>query len=176
MVVLTGVTGCGKSLVGRALAAHLHWDFLEGDAFHGPTALSKMVRGEALTEDDRFPWLDRLAEEVRLRWTKGRNSVLACSALREVYRDILRSACPDLLFVHLHGDPERLVERLRQRTDHFSDERLLPSQCAAWEPCPDALALDAFLPVDDLVQRIAERLELSRKAIPAPASAPAPAG
>jgi gluconokinase len=175
LVVLMGVTGCGKSTVGRALAASLRWDFLEGDAFHTPMALSKMVRGEGLVDADRIPWLHRLADEIQVRVSTGRPSVLACSALKESYRTILRAACPDLLFVHLAGDAERLSERLSRRTGHFADERLLPSQFAALEPCDEALKLDAFRPVEALVAAVEERLALS-PAAPAAASERSPAG
>lgn len=162
-VVVVGVTGCGKSTLGRALAAKLGWTFLEGDAFHGPLSLSKMVRGEALTDVDRLPWLERLAHEIHLLESAGRHAVLACSALKESYRALLRDASKKLVFVHLDAPQEKIAERLSHRVGHFADGRLLPSQCAAWEPCPDALVLDAFLPVDDLVERVAEGFDLVPK-------------
>lgn len=174
LVVLMGVTGCGKTTLGRALAAALQWDFLEGDAFHSPLSLSKMVRGESLEDEDRFPWLERLGQEVRLREAHGKNSVLACSALKGAYRDVLRQASKEVRFVHLVGDPPRLAERLARRTGHFADGRLLPFQLAALEPCPGALELDAFLPVNELVARVMAWLEQATP--PAPASTPAQAG
>jgi carbohydrate kinase (thermoresistant glucokinase family) len=160
-VVVIGVTGCGKSTFGRALAASTGWEYLEGDAFHGPLSLSKMVRGEPLTDSDRFPWLERLAHEIRSRESTGRCAVLACSALKESYRTVLREASKDLVFVHLDGTQERIAHRLAQRVGHFADGRLLPSQFATWEPCPDALLLDAFLPVEDMVARVREKLNLA---------------
>ncbi|HXP89462.1 MAG TPA: gluconokinase [Fibrobacteria bacterium] len=160
-VVVIGVTGCGKSTLGRALAAATGWDYLEGDAFHGPLSLSKMVRGVPLTDLDRLPWLERLAHEVRTRESVGRCAVLACSALKESYRTLLREAARDLAFVHLDGPRERIAERLAQRVGHFADGRLLPAQFAAWEPCPDALVLDAFLPVEQLVAQVREKLDLA---------------
>jgi carbohydrate kinase (thermoresistant glucokinase family) len=160
-VVVIGVTGCGKSTFGRALAASMEWDYLEGDAFHGPLSLSKMVRGEPLTDSDRFPWLERLAHEIRSRESTGRCAVLACSALKESYRVPLREASKDLVFVHLDGTQERIAHRLAQRVGHFADGRLLPSQFATWEPCPDALVLDAFLPVEDMVAQVREKLDLA---------------
>jgi len=168
LLVLMGVTGCGKTTLGRALAVTLQWDFLEGDAFHSPLSLSKMVRGESLEDDDRFPWLERLGQEVQLREAHGKCSVLACSALKEKYRDVLRQASRDVRFVHLVGDPARLAERLARRTGHFADGRLLPSQLAVLEPCPGALELDAFLPVNELVAQVMEWL--GETARPAPAS------
>jgi gluconokinase len=152
----------------------LQWDFLEGDAFHSPLSLSKMVRGESLEDDDRFPWLERLGQEVQLREAHGKSSVLACSALKESYRDILRRASKEVRFIHLVGDQARLAERLSRRTGHFADGRLLPSQVAALEPCPGALELDAFLPVNDLVARVMDWL--GEEAPPAPASGQSPAG
>lgn len=157
-VVVMGVTGCGKSTLGRALAIALGWDFLEGDAFHGPLNLAKIVRGEVLTDLDRLPWLERLAHEIRLREASGRRAVLACSALRESYRDLLREASPGLAFVHPQASEERIAERLKHRVGHFADGRQLPSQYALLESCPDALPLDAFLPVDAQVARVREHL------------------
>ena len=174
LVVLMGVTGCGKTTLGRALAVTLQWDYLEGDAFHSPLSLSKMVRGESLEDDDRFPWLERLGQEVQLREAHGKSSVLACSALKEKYRDVLRQASRDVRFVHLVGAPDRLAERLARRTGHFADGRLLPSQLAVLEPCSEALELDAFLPVSELVARVVEWL--GEAAPPAPASARIRAG
>lgn len=166
-VVVMGVTGCGKSTLGRALALALGWDFLEGDAFHGPLNLSKMVRGEALTDFDRLPWLERLAHEIHLRDCAGRRAVLACSALKESYRILLREASEKLVFVHLDAPQEKLAERLSHRVGHFADGRLLPSQCAALEPCADALVLDALLPVEDLVARVAQHLGKASKSVAA---------
>jgi len=163
-VVVIGVTGSGKSTLGRALASTLEWEFLEGDAFHGPLSLSKLVRGEPLTDLDRLPWLERLAHEIRVRDSAGRCAVLACSALKESYRALLREATKDLAFVHLDAPQEKIAERLSHRVDHFADGRLLPSQCSVWEPCPDSLVLDAFLPVDDLVSRVVEELGLQSSA------------
>jgi len=159
-VVVIGVTGCGKSTFGRALAASTGWDYLEGDAFHGPLSLSKMVRGESLTDLDRLPWLERLAHEIQTRERAGRCAVLACSALKESYRTLLREASKDLVFIHLDGPQERIAQRLAQRVGHFADGRLLPGQFDAWEPCPDALVLDAFLPVEDLVAQARGKLAL----------------
>jgi len=163
-VVVMGVTGCGKSTLGRALALALGWDFLEGDAFHGPLNLAKIVRGEVLTDLDRLPWLERLAHEIRLREASGRCAVLACSALKESYRDLLREASKRLAFVHPNASEERIAERLLHRVGHFADGRRLPSQYAVLEPCPDALPLDAFLPVGDQVVRVVEALGLAPRA------------
>jgi len=160
-VVVIGVTGCGKSTFGRALAASTGWDYLEGDAFHGPLSLSKMVRGEPLTDLDRLPWLERLAHEIHTRESVGRCAVLACSALKESYRTLLREASKDLVFVHLDGPQERIAQRLAHREGHFADGRLPPAQFAAWEPCRDALVLDAFLPVEDLVATVRGKLDLA---------------
>jgi len=165
-MVVMGVTGCGKSTLGRALSLVLGWDFLEGDTFHGPLCLAKMVRGEALTDQDRFPWLERLAHEIHVRESSGRCAVLACSALKESYRTLLRQASRRLVFVHLDAPQEKIAERLSHRVGHFADGRLLPSQCEMLEPCPDALVLDAFLPTEDQVARVLEGLGLPSSSAP----------
>jgi gluconokinase len=149
-----GVTGCGKSTVGRALAEDLGWDFVEGDAFHGPLNLSKLVRGECLTDDDRLFWVERISEEIQRAHRFGRKMVLACSALKESQREVLRGASRGVAFVHLQGTPEMIARRLEQRMDHFANAALLPGQFSALEPCPQALSLDALLSVSEQVQAV----------------------
>lgn len=149
-----GVTGCGKSTVGRAIAEDLGWIFIEGDAFHGPLNLSKLVRGECLTDEDRRFWVQQLADEVKRRVASGRKLVLACSALKESQRKVLSGASAGVAFVHLHGDPEAIARRLELRTGHFANAALLPGQFAALEPSPDALELDALLTVPELVSAV----------------------
>jgi gluconokinase len=154
ILVIMGVTGCGKSTVGRALAEDLGWNFVEGDAFHGPLNLSKLVRGECLTDEDRLFWVQQLAQEIKRSEASRRRMVLACSALKKSQRDILASASSSLAFVHLHGTPEAIARRLEQRTGHFANAALLPGQVAALEPSPEALQLDALLTVPELVSAI----------------------
>lgn len=126
--VVMGVSGCGKSTVGRALAARLDLGFRDGDDLHPPANIAKMARGEPLTDVDREPWLRAVGAELRP------GTVMACSALRRRYRDLLREVAPgDVLFIYLHGTRETLIERMRHRNGHFMPIALLDSQIATLE-------------------------------------------
>ena len=133
-VVVMGVSGCGKSTVGRGLAARLGVGFIEGDELHPPRNVARMAAGTALTDADRAGWLDALAERIAAARAAGQGLVLACSALKRAYRDRLRAADPGLRFVHLHGDAELLRARMAQRSDHYMPPSLLASQLATLEP------------------------------------------
>ena len=157
-LVVMGVSGAGKTTIGKALADHLGAEFLEGDRFHPPANIAKMSRGEALDDIDRAPWLDRLGEELARRGGEGRDVVLACSALKHAYRDRLRRFCPALRFVYLRGDPEMIRARLAARHGHFMPPELLESQFAALqEPGADeaAITVDVRTPAGRLVSDIA---------------------
>jgi gluconokinase len=132
-VVVMGVSGCGKTTVGEGVAEVVGWRFAEGDAYHPRSNIDKMASGEALTDEDRQPWLERLASWIGEQEAAGRSSVLSCSALRRSYRDVLRSGAPDVRFVHLHGDRSILEERLSTRAGHFFPARLLDTQLATLE-------------------------------------------
>ena len=127
-----GVAGCGKTTIGIALAARLRAVFLDGDHFHPPQNIEKMSRGEALTDADRWPWLDRFAIELAGR----RGTVIGgCSALRRVYRErIAKAAGEPVLFVHLVGDAGLIAQRMAGREGHFMPLSLLQSQFATLEP------------------------------------------
>lgn len=138
-LVVMGAAGSGKTTVGRELSARTGWPFLDGDDFHTPEARRRMARGEALTDADRWPWLERLRAELGTRPA----AVLACSALRRVYRDRLRG--PGVRFLFLRVPELLLRERLAARTGHYAGPDLLPSQLATLEPPgrdePDVLTL-----------------------------------
>jgi gluconokinase len=165
VVVVMGVSGAGKTTVGRALAARLGWRFEDADDWHPPANVAKMRRGEPLTDADRRPWMAALAAAVTAWTAEGRHVVLACSALHAWQRDVLRDAGPVRL-VHLRGTFDDIDARLRARSGHFMPESLLASQLAALEePGPgEALVVDARLPVATLVSAIVTQLGL-----PAPA-------
>ncbi|WP_454043387.1 gluconokinase [Cellulosimicrobium sp. Marseille-Q8652] len=135
-VVVMGVAGCGKSTVGSLLAARLGLRFVDADDLHPPANVTKMTAGTPLTDDDRLPWLDRVADVMRAGADAGTPVVVACSALRRPYRDALRRG-GDLAFVHLHGDRDLLAGRIAARADHFMPSTLLDSQLAALEPVAD---------------------------------------
>lgn len=160
-VVVMGVSGCGKSTVGRLIAEALDRPYLEGDAFHPPANVERMRAGTPLTDEDRAPWLHTLAERLAQARRDGGGVVLACSALKRRYRDVLRGdvpsgGTPDLAFVHLHGTRELLESRMAQRSGHYMPASLLASQLDALEPPqPDELAitLDVALPPEQIAQR-----------------------
>ncbi|MFO1414370.1 MAG: gluconokinase [Burkholderiales bacterium] len=160
ILVVMGVSGCGKSTVGQALAEAVGWPFLDADDFHPPANIAKMAAGQPLVDDDRWPWLDRIADELRTILARGGHAVLACSALREVYRERLRRA-GDVRFVFLQGDRDTIAARLAARTHVYMPPSLLPSQFATLEPPTDALAVDIRDAVPVQVQRIRAAFSLS---------------
>jgi gluconokinase len=132
-VVVMGVSGAGKTTLGRALAEALGVEFIEGDAFHPADNVAKMSRGEPLDDADRWPWLDRLAAEFAHAAAERRGLVLACSALKRAYRDRLRRGARGLRLVYLKGDKALIRARLVSRRGHFMPPGLLDSQFAALE-------------------------------------------
>ena len=139
-LVLMGVSGRGKSTVGHALAETTGGTFLDGDDFHPPANIEKMSRGVPLDDDDRAGWIEALRDAIR---DSGAPLLfVACSALREKHRDILRSGCPTLTFIYLHGSKELLASRLAQRSDHFMPPGLLDSQLGDLEAPADAFRVD----------------------------------
>ena len=161
LVVLMGVSGCGKSTVGRLLATMIGAGFLEGDDLHPPLNVERMAAAIPLTDDDRRDWLLALARRLANARTERRSLVVSCSALKRSYRDMLRGASEDVAFVHLHADPALLDARLSARADHFMPASLLASQLQTLEaPGPDehAVAFDAALPPDWIAQQAAEWL------------------
>lgn len=155
--VIMGVSGCGKSTIGAALAASFAVPFLEGDAFHPADNVSKMASGVPLDDDDRAGWLQALATELQQAQAEDRGLVLSCSALKRRYRDLLRAADPQLRFVHLAGPRALIADRMHQRPDHYMPPSLLDSQLRILEPLqPDegGLTLDITQPPAALVDRI----------------------
>jgi len=170
LVVVMGVSGVGKTTVGKRLAERLGVEFLEGDDFHPPANVEKMKRGEALTDADREPWLQILARELAARREAGKGVVLACSALRRRYRDILRAGHDDVDFVFLDADQAVIQRRLDARHGHFMPPSLLDCQFATLEkPGPDerAIVVDACLPPDVIVETVLQR-SAARRAAPKP--------
>jgi carbohydrate kinase (thermoresistant glucokinase family) len=137
-LVLMGVSGCGKTTVGRTLARRTGWPFLDADDLHSAEAVRRMTEGLPLTDDDRWPWLGRVADWIGERHRAGEPAVVACSALKRAYRDRLRAADPDLRFVYLRAERAQIAQRLAGRHDHFFPARLLETQFANLEePGPD---------------------------------------
>ncbi|AOZ49503.1 gluconokinase [Chromobacterium vaccinii] len=161
-IVVMGVAGCGKSSVGRLLAEAIGASFIEGDSFHPPENIARMRAGIPLDDDDRASWLANLAGKLRQGRESGEPMVLACSALKRRYRDVLRGGDPGLRFVHLFGDKALIAERMRERSGHFMPESLLDSQFRDLEaPGADEAAIpcDVALPPDALLRRILAELD-----------------
>lgn len=155
VILVMGVAGAGKTTVGAALAAALHWRFCDADSFHSAENVDKLRRGIPLTDADRAPWLRDIRSAVRGWIDRGESAVLACSALKGSYRDhIVAGHDAQVKLVYLKADPSLLRRRLRERTDHFVGEALLASQLATLEEPPTALVLDAGLAPDVLVGQI----------------------
>ncbi|ATP29316.1 gluconokinase [Chromobacterium violaceum] len=160
-IVVMGVAGCGKSSVGRLLAEAIGARFIEGDSFHPPENIQRMRAGIPLGDDDRAGWLANLAAQLRQGRDSGEPLVLACSALKRRYRDVLRDGDPGLRFVHLYGDKALIAERMRERSGHFMPESLLDSQFRDLEaPGADesAIPCDVSLPPEALLPRILAEL------------------
>jgi gluconokinase len=134
IAVVMGVSGSGKTSVGRHLATALGWTFAEGDDFHPPANVAKMAGGTPLTDEDRWPWLDAIGRWIATETTEDRSAVVTCSALKRSYRDRLRLAWPDLRLIYLRVERADLHRRLAARLEHFFPEKLLDSQLQTLEP------------------------------------------
>ncbi len=155
-IVIMGVSGCGKSSVGEAIAATSGVRLIEGDAFHPAENIAKMSVGIPLTDADRVGWLRRLGENVAANVAAGDEAVLTCSALKLIYRNQLRTAVPGLGFVFLELSPAVAAERMAHRPSHFMPASLVDSQFATLEPPtgePRVLTLDATLPLAEIAAR-----------------------
>ncbi|MGC9665264.1 gluconokinase [Planosporangium sp. 12N6] len=162
-VVVMGVSGCGKTTVARGISAATGLAFAEADEFHSEANVAMMRAGVPLSDTERWPWLRALAAWVADRAAEGVPTVLACSALKRAYRDVLRQGAPAMEFVHLDGSAAVIRERLSARTGHYMPASLLDSQIAALEPLqPDesGLVLDASRAPDDLVRAAIDGLGL----------------
>ena len=159
IIVLMGVTGSGKSTVGRLLAKRLRWKFLEGDDFHSRANIEKMKRGVPLNDEDRKPWLKAIRESIRIAIGRGENAVIACSALKSSYRRTLQLG-GKVIFIYLKADLLLIQKRLKKRTGHFMNPALIESQFDALEQPRRALQVDAGLSPATIVQRIRTQLHV----------------
>ena len=160
IVIVMGVTGAGKTTVGQLLADKLGWQFADGDDFHPLANVEKMRRGIPLTDDDRRPWLAQLRTQIQAWIAQHRNVVLACSALKQSYRDELRTG-PEVRFVYLKGSPELISRRLQSRHGHFAGAQILAGQFADLEEPADAVTVDVSADPSKIVAEIRQKLGLA---------------
>lgn len=155
--VVMGVSGCGKSEIGRRLAQRLGTAYAEGDDDHPAQNVAKMAAGIPLDDDDRRDWLQLLAGRIADAAAGGQGLVLSCSSLKRRYRDVLRSGDPELVFIHLHGDQALISRRMQTRPGHFMPPALLDSQLRDLEPLhqdENGIRLDIAEPPEALIERI----------------------
>ncbi|GGK77965.1 gluconokinase [Ornithinimicrobium pekingense] len=161
-LVVMGVSGCGKSTIARALHERLGWEYAEGDSYHPQANIDKMAGGRPLVDEDRWPWLRILADWTAERDARGEPTILACSALRRAYREMLREGGAGTYFVHMHGDKGLLLERMESR-EHFMPPTLLESQLDTLEmlaPDERGIVVDIANPVERAVRMVMAQLDL----------------
>ncbi len=161
VLVVMGVSGCGKSTVAGLLAGRLGWDLADGDDLHPEANVAKMAAGVPLDDADRRPWLERVARWIGEHTEAGRSGVITCSALKRSYRDLLRG--PDVTFVFLHGSKKLIASRLARRHGHYMSAALLDSQFATLEPPSDdeqAITVEIEAPPAAQADTIMQRLHL----------------
>jgi carbohydrate kinase (thermoresistant glucokinase family) len=164
VLVMMGVSGCGKSTVAALMAGQLGWPFEEGDALHPASNIEKMKAGHPLTDGDRLPWLEQVAAWVDERLTAGESALITCSALKRSYRNVINRRGSGVVFVYLAGSREAIAARLAARHGHFMPPGLLDSQFADLEePTPDepAIRVDIGPAPSVIAERIVEALGLS---------------
>ena len=158
-----GPAGSGKTTVGELLANQLSWEFADGDDFHPPANIAKMSQGIPLTDEDRLPWLQSIRDAMQQWLAQGRNAVVACSALKRSYRDLLGidSNAKDIKLVYLEGSYDQLLERLHSRKGHYMKEQMLASQLADLEEPENALTIDVSKSAEEIVSEIRRLLRLA---------------
>ena len=152
-LIVMGVSGSGKSTIGEKLAERLGWSYEDGDKFHPASNVAKMSAGQPLTDEDRWPWLRAIADEIERVCEAGEHVVIASSALKRAYRDILVHGRPDIRIIYLDGPQELIASRLAQRKNHFMPPGLLESQFRTLEP-PDASENPVTVSIDGSVETI----------------------
>jgi gluconokinase len=157
--IVMGVSGCGKTSVGKSLARFLGWDFYDADDFHPPANVAKMANGIPLDDSDRAPWLAALHDLISSSLEADQPGVLACSALKERYRQQLMNGNEGVQLIYLKGSYDLIWSRMEKRTDHYMKPHMLKSQFEALEEPMNALTMDVSMSVDDIVQEIMKHME-----------------
>ncbi|WP_380167284.1 gluconokinase [Jannaschia sp. R86511] len=173
-LVVMGVSGTGKTTIALQLEGLLGWEFLEGDSLHPRRNVEKMAAGHPLTDQDRAPWLQALADWTGVQHAEGLSTVMTCSSLRRSYRNMLTADAPGTFFVHLVGDPDLILARMQSR-EHFMPPSMLESQLKTLEPLQhdeSGAEFDVADPPDAIARRVVEHLGLSPAGPPAAEPAP----
>ena len=155
--IVMGVSGCGKTTIGRMLAADLGWVYIESDDYHSKEDIQKMSGGIPLTDEDRWPWLTRLHNLMLESEKKEQPVILACSALKENYRQLLAKDLKNVVFIYLKGDYDLIWERMQQR-HHFMKADMLKSQFAALEEPQKAIDVNIHETQDSIVQELVSKI------------------
>jgi gluconokinase len=169
-LVVMGVSGSGKSTIADKLAERLRWKYEDGDKFHPASNVAKMSAGQPLTDEDRWPWLQAIADEIDRVCGAGEHAVIACSALKRAYRDILVHGRSDVRIIYLKGTQELIASRLALRKHHFMPPGLLASQFKTLEP-PDASENPVTVSIDASVETIIDDIVRQLKLSPADSGA-----
>ena len=160
ILVIMGVSGSGKTTIGQLLSAELICSFIDGDDFHPSVNIKKMSSGEALTDEDRWPWLEILTDKIQEYIQQEQSMVLACSALKKSYREILCVERELVQFIYLKGNYATIVRRMQSRENHFMTKSLLQSQFATLEDPEDAIVVDISLSPSEILKSIRGLLHL----------------
>jgi len=164
-LIVMGVSGSGKSTIAEALSQRLGWRFEDGDGFHPASNVAKMSAGRPLTDEDRWPWLDAIADEIERTCEQGEHIIIACSALKHTYRDVLLRGRSDVRFIFLKGTQELITDRLAHRKDHFMPPELLTSQFTTLEPpevSEHVITVSIDMSVEAIVDDVLRQLKFGR--------------
>ena len=160
LIIITGVSGVGKTTIGKLLSENMGWTFYEGDDYHTNVNLAKMRNGTPLTDEDRWPWLDALRTKISEIVLHEENAILSCSALKESYRMRLASGLKDIVFVYLRGDYQLVRNRISERVGHFMSANLLAQQYSDLEEPQNAIVVDAALKPMAIINYLKQALSL----------------
>jgi gluconokinase len=154
IIILMGVSGVGKTTIGTLLAEKLNWPFYDADSFHSPENIAKMRRGVPLTDENRHSWLIAIREVIEKHLQIEKPAVIACSALKNSYRNILKAEGERICFVYLKGPPDLVKERLQRRSHHFMKATLMESQFDTLEDPEDALTVDISAEIEHIIHQL----------------------